>query len=150
MSFECFFEKATGNLPYDYQARLAEAAPWPALLEAPTGAGKTEAIVLAWLWRRRYAGDEIRKQTPRRLVYCLPMRVLVEQTEERVRRWHATAQLEEHNDGRLTLRLWTSGLGEIQRWVMQYGSHAQVLAPESLRRAVAEEARKTAALYAGK
>ncbi len=68
----------------------------------------------------------------------------------RERRWHATAQLEEHNDGRLTLRLWTSGLGEVQRWVMQYGSHAEVLAPESLRLAVAEEARKMAGLYAAK
>ena len=35
-----FFRQATGNAPYDYQVRLAEADPWPELLEAPTGAGK--------------------------------------------------------------------------------------------------------------
>ncbi|BCX02196.1 MAG: DNA-binding protein [Candidatus Roseilinea sp.] len=65
----------------------------------------------------------------------------------RERKWHDTARLEPRDDGGVTLRLWTSGLGEIQRWVMQYGSHAQVLAPESLRRAVAEEVRKMAAVY---
>lgn len=52
----------------------------PQLLSIPTGLGKTAAAVLAWLWRRRFAAEPIRKQTPRRLVYCLPMRVLVEQT----------------------------------------------------------------------
>lgn len=33
------------------------------------------------------AGDELQKQTPRRLVYCLPMRVLVEQTRDNTVRW---------------------------------------------------------------
>ena len=83
MEFEQFFKQATGNDPYDYQSRLARANPWPDVLEAPTGVGKTEAVVLAWLWRRRH----LPKSTPRRLVYCLPMRVLVEQTHERVENW---------------------------------------------------------------
>jgi CRISPR-associated helicase Cas3 len=84
MEFEQFFKQATGNDPYDYQSRLARANPWPDVLEAPTGVGKTEAVVLAWLWRRRY---HLPESTPRRLVYCLPMRVLVEQTHERVENW---------------------------------------------------------------
>jgi CRISPR-associated endonuclease/helicase Cas3 len=87
MEFKKFFQTATGNPPYEYQVRLAEADPWPDLLEAPTGAGKTEAIVLAWLWRRRYGPTEVRAATPRRLAYTLPMRVLVEQTQERVEKW---------------------------------------------------------------
>ncbi len=87
MEYREFFQRATGNPPYDYQVRLAEADPWPDLLEAPTGAGKTEAIVLAWLWRRRYASPEVRAATPRRLAYTLPRRVLVEQTHDRVQRW---------------------------------------------------------------
>ena len=87
MEFEEFFQLATGNKPYPYQEGLAKANPWPDLLEAPTGAGKTEAIVLAWLWRRLYGTEQVRASTPRRLIYTLPMRVLVEQTEARVREW---------------------------------------------------------------
>lgn len=55
----------------------------PEVVRVPTGAGKTEAAVLGWLWRRRFADQSMRAATPRRLVYCLPMRVLVEQTVER-------------------------------------------------------------------
>ena len=54
------------------------------MLHVPTGAGKTAAVLLAWLWRRRFHPDPaVREATPRRLVYALPMRVLVHQTYER-------------------------------------------------------------------
>ena len=85
--FAEFFRRATGSDPFPYQVRLATAEDLPALLAAPTGAGKTAAVVLAWLWRRRYAEPSIRTATPRRLVYCLPMRVLVEQTRDNVQQW---------------------------------------------------------------
>ncbi len=83
-SFREFFRKATGNTdPYPFQQRFAEAGELPHLLRAPTGSGKTATAVLGWLWR-----VESRKpDTPRRLVYCLPMRVLVEQSEREIRRW---------------------------------------------------------------
>lgn len=86
--FEQFFRRATrspaapaGMAPFPYQRRLAEGAALPELLTVPTGAGKTLAATLAWLYRRRCAPDPaMRAATPRRLIYCLPMRVLVEQT----------------------------------------------------------------------
>lgn len=96
MSFREYFERATrkkegrGNSPFDYQCRLAEES-WPELLEIPTGLGKTAAVVLAWLWKRGWHGEELQAQadleTPRRLIYCLPMRVLAEQTERECRTW---------------------------------------------------------------
>ena len=87
MNFSKMFKEATGNQPFPYQQRMAEAEEFPSLLEVPTGAGKTAAAILGWLWRRRFASDEIRQTTPRRLVYCLPMRVLVEQTWECAVTW---------------------------------------------------------------
>jgi len=91
--YEEFFTAATGVEPFEYQRRLAEAERWPDTLEAPTGSGKTEALVLAWLWRRCCAAPEVRRRTPRRLVYCLPMRVLVEQTRDRIVRWLGALRL---------------------------------------------------------
>ncbi|MFY9111930.1 MAG: CRISPR-associated helicase Cas3' [Desulfomonilia bacterium] len=81
------FQKATGCDPYPYQRRLAECGELPSVLEVPTGLGKTAASMLSWLWRRRFAPESARNSTPRRLVYCLPMRVLVEQTRECAVTW---------------------------------------------------------------
>lgn len=90
MTFQEFFQRATqsesepaGRPPYPYQARFAEADPLPHLLRAPTGAGKTATAVLGWLWR----WVSKKPGTPRRLVYCLPMRVLVEQSEREAKKW---------------------------------------------------------------
>ncbi len=75
-SFREFFVAATKKEPYDYQARLASLESEEAVVSVPTGAGKTAAVVLAWLWRlqRENGADS------KRLVYCLPMRSLTEQT----------------------------------------------------------------------
>ena len=99
MKFDAFFKSATGNTPYDYQCRLAcgEAARaakpetlttgrdcQSLLINIPTGLGKTAAVVLAWLWNRVQLQNP---KCPRRLVYCLPMRTLVEQTQTEVQKW---------------------------------------------------------------
>ena len=86
-SFDELFREATGNAPYPYQQRLAMSVSFPELIAIPTGMGKTAATVLGWLWRRRFADQTVRAETPRRLVYCLPMRVLVEQTIANARAW---------------------------------------------------------------
>ncbi|MEM3207915.1 MAG: CRISPR-associated helicase Cas3' [Halobacteria archaeon] len=91
-TFREFFEEATGIPagPYPYQCRLATGTEdgktvegvgcGSRLIHVPTGAGKTEAVVMAWVWNRVHRNDP---GWPRRLVYCLPMRVLVEQTRDR-------------------------------------------------------------------
>lgn len=87
MTFEEFFKEATERAPFPYQVDLATSRHLPDLLQAPTGAGKTASAVLGWLWRRRFAEEPVRSATPRRLVYCLPMRVLVEQTRDNAEIW---------------------------------------------------------------
>jgi CRISPR-associated endonuclease/helicase Cas3 len=77
-----FFRALTGVEPYPYQRRFAEGR-WPEIVDVATGLGKTAAVVIAWLYRRLRRDPE----TPRRLVYCLPMRVLVEQTARSAEVW---------------------------------------------------------------
>lgn len=103
--FSAFFQHATnGNVPLPYQEWLALCDSLPSLVDVPTGLGKTAAAVLAWVWRRRFQSDWVRKCTPRRLVYCLPMRVLVEQTHRVTVDWlkrlrlHAEGAQEQHGD----------------------------------------------------
>lgn len=92
MSYREFFETITGNTPFPYQQRLAEGS-WPQVLDIPTGLGKTAAVVGGWLWRRLQRDEH----TGRRLVYCLPMRVLVDQTVRSAEGWceHATSAFKE-------------------------------------------------------
>lgn len=86
--FQRVFRNATGRDPFPYQTVLAETSGLPDLLRVPTGGGKTAAAVLGWLYRRRFHPDpDARRAAPRRLVYCLPMRVLVEQTVAAARAW---------------------------------------------------------------
>lgn len=83
MFYEQFFKHALAKdiEPYPYQIALQR--DWPDLLNIPTGLGKTAAIIVAWLYKR-HLGDAA---TPHRLVYCLPMRVLVEQTASNAEKW---------------------------------------------------------------
>ena len=92
LSYPQFFHAATGNDPYLWQVRLAEdPACQSRLIDIPTGLGKTAGVVLAWLWNYlqiQKPNSKIQNTGwPRRLVYCLPMRTLVEQTEEVVQTW---------------------------------------------------------------
>lgn len=84
IAFEDFFKISIGakNPPYPYQASIASYS-WPGIVRIETGMGKTAGIILSWLYIR-FQNDP---ETPRRLVYCLPMRVLVEQTAQNTRSW---------------------------------------------------------------
>ena len=95
--FAAFFEAATGHRPFPFQRAFAEAERLPAVVSVPTGLGKTAMAVLGWTWRRRFAPEPVRAATPRRLVYCLPMRVLVEQTRDAAVKWlHELGMLAGH------------------------------------------------------
>jgi CRISPR-associated endonuclease/helicase Cas3 len=82
-TFQELFRAATGYDPHGYQARIARDG-LPDVVKAPTGTGKT-GIILAWLWRR--LAEQHRDTIPRRLVYALPQRSLVEQVAAEARTW---------------------------------------------------------------
>ncbi len=120
MTFDDFFGRATistdskGDTPFEYQRRLAT-EPWPDLLDIPTGLGKTAAVVLAWIYKRRILEDE---KTPRRLVYCLPMRVLVEQTKRSIDGWLKNLDLlGQPGDGKVSVYLLMGGEAD-RDWAM--------------------------------
>ncbi|MDE0039360.1 MAG: Fic family protein [Gammaproteobacteria bacterium] len=71
------------DLPHDWQTDLARSRDCSnRLIRIPTGMGKTFGVLATWVWHRVHLQNE---SWPRRLVWCLPMRVLVEQVEEQVR-----------------------------------------------------------------
>jgi predicted DNA-binding transcriptional regulator YafY len=65
----------------------------------------------------------------------------------RERKWHPSQTVEDLPDGGLVLRFHSGGLDAVQRWVMQYGPHAQVLEPPELRRRIQENVAKMSQLY---
>lgn len=83
MTYDGFFKRATGHLPYSYQTRLANDG-LPEALAVPTGAGKTAAVIVAWLFRRFETSPS---DTARTLVIMLPLRTLVEQTARNAEEW---------------------------------------------------------------
>src|SRR6185437_4652559 len=105
-SFDELFRTATGHAPHGYQARIARDG-LPDVLNAPTGTGKT-GVILAWLWRRLYGPDP--NGTPRRLVYGLPQRSLVDQVSGEARKWLDNLGLTEE----VALHVVMGGRGETQ------------------------------------
>lgn len=68
----------------------------------------------------------------------------------RERQWHPTQRpLEELDDGGVILRFSAGGLDAIERWVMHYGPHAEVLEPAVLRQSIATAAAQMHHLYNG-
>lgn len=116
IQFSTFFEKATAKRPFPFQTEFA--VKLPSLVSVPTGLGKTAMALISWLWRRNSGDASCRAQTPRRLVYCLPMRVLVEQTRNSAVEWAdrlgllaGKAEYEERNGTRI-LRTYTADHGD--------------------------------------
>lgn len=109
MKIQELFKEATGYDPYPYQVKLAMGEELPELLNIPTGVGKTAAVVLSWIYRRRFAEKKIRDSTPRRLVYCLPMRTLVEQTFKVASKWLTSLKIDANSDAGVGLEVLMGG-----------------------------------------
>jgi len=91
VTFDEFFQRLAGCWRHDWQARLAaDDSCRDRLIRIPTGFGKTAGVTIAWLWNRV---EQKNDTWPRRLVLCLPMRTLVEQTERAVSEWLERAGL---------------------------------------------------------
>lgn len=83
MNYGDFFAALTSlGQPHEWQRDLAAAETCGnRLIRIPTGFGKTFGVIAAWLFVRVHRHED---RWPRRLVWCLPMRVLAEQTVSEV------------------------------------------------------------------
>ncbi|CAN5772076.1 hypothetical protein BH09MYX1_BH09MYX1_36700 [soil metagenome] len=90
-TFAPWFERLTDFPAHAWQREVGEADVCrDRILRVPTGFGKTAGVVLPWLFHRVAKGN---RAWPARLIFCLPMRVLVEQTERAIIEWLAKAGL---------------------------------------------------------
>ncbi|MHC1697539.1 MAG: helix-turn-helix transcriptional regulator [Geobacteraceae bacterium] len=63
------------------------------------------------------------------------------------RKWGSEQRITEKSDGSIILELKTSGRWEIKKWVLSFGSRAELLEPENLRKEIFDELRKSLAFY---
>lgn len=119
------------RMPYPYQEQLACDSDWPELLDVPTGMGKTAAVTMAWLykrgWRKGGRIADIDAATPRRLVWCLPMRVLVEQTQNNICDWLQNLNiLGDAGEDKVSVHVLMGGESDLKTWV-EYPEEDMVL-----------------------
>lgn len=94
--FQKFFEEKIGFPPYEYQIKVAETllSDKNVILVIPTGAGKTWAAVMPFL----YAKEESLKTFPQTMIYSLPLRTLTNSVyEDIIRITDAGIQTGEYN-----------------------------------------------------
>ena len=65
----------------------------------------------------------------------------------RERDWHPTQKMIEKKGGELEIRMTLSALEEIERWILSWGDHAEVLSPRPLIQSIAKRIRSMAKLY---
>jgi CRISPR-associated endonuclease/helicase Cas3 len=83
-SFSENFSRLTGHPPMRWQRRLFEQfvdGDIPSALDLPTGLGKTSVIAI-WLIARALASQDVLKAIPRRLIYVVDRRAVVDQATE--------------------------------------------------------------------
>jgi CRISPR-associated endonuclease/helicase Cas3 len=85
LTFDAVFKVLYGHSPYDWQRRLCSEVMergWPMVIAAPTGAGKTTVLDIALYHLAAEDRSAIRK-APRRIVFAVDRRVVVDQAFER-------------------------------------------------------------------
>lgn len=65
----------------------------------------------------------------------------------RERKWHASQRIKELPNGEIELHLKLADLTEIQRWILSWAEHAEVIAPTTLRRSIAATITSLATAY---
>ena len=63
------------------------------------------------------------------------------------RQWHPSQKIKQLRNGGIELSLTLGNLEEIERWILSWGSHAQVLAPPELKERIAKTAATVADSY---
>jgi predicted DNA-binding transcriptional regulator YafY len=63
------------------------------------------------------------------------------------RKWHESQRVREKAGGSIILELELGGLQEIERWILSWGKHARVLAPNELATRIRDEANAIVTLY---
>ncbi len=76
---------------------------------------------MAWLykrgWRKGGRNADIDEATPRRLVWCLPMRVLVEQTQNNICYWLRNLNIRgDSGEGKVSVHLLMGGESDLKTW----------------------------------
>lgn len=109
--YEIWFRAACGHPPHPWQRELGRAtSPSHRMIRIPTGYGKTIGVATTWLY---HAVVRARAEWPRRLVWMLPMRTLVEQTEAECKKLLQSLNLywedEGDHDGKVGLHVLMGG-----------------------------------------
>ena len=85
LDFPSYFRDVHGYEPFPWQVRLTEQVlrdgVWPAVIDLPTGVGKTAALDTAV-----FALAATPERSPRRVIFVVDRRIIVDQTYERAKR----------------------------------------------------------------
>lgn len=120
--------------PREWQEALArDEIPRSRVIRIPTGYGKTLGVLGAWLYHRVERKDD---RWPRRLVWTLPMRVLVEQTADEVRkcldRLQVLWQSGKDHRGKVGVHLLMGGVDQGGEWNLYPEENAIFVATQDM------------------
>ncbi len=130
--FPAFFQAIHAHAPFPWQTRLAErvcGGEWPAIIDLPTGSGKTACLDVAVF------AMALTQRGPRRVFFVVDRRVVVDGASERMH--HIAGMLQDAKSGVLktvTDRLLAMGQGEspLDTYVLRggiYGDDSWVRSP---------------------